>query len=340
MFAALGRACPRFIMRRNRLLAAGAGLSALACLAPISRSHAEPLVTRNQHPLVALYGLPLPLAARLPAPGSGRVGANLNWSNFATTDTTARDSYTLDGEVLEVRVQAEHSLGADFAVRGELAWRDLSGGSLDSLVENWHDLFGLSSGSRNRLPQDALLIEYRRGESTLLQFDEASSGLADMPLSFGYQLIATERGALATWLTLKLPTGKAEDLTGSGAMDVALSLAGERQLSGHWQVFGQANVVWLGEGDVLADLQQDFAGSLLAGVTWQGWRSFGVTAQLEANTAVLDTGTHLDGDAVVLSLGGRYQTVSGWAFDFGFSEDIAVDASPDIVFLLGVRHGF
>lgn len=327
-------------MRRHRRFILGAGASALACLAPIGSTHAEPLATRNQHPLAALYGLPMPLAARLPGASSGRIGANVNWSNFATTDTTDRVSYTLDGEVFEARVLAEHALGEDFAVRGELAWRQLSGGSLDSLVENWHDLFGLSGGSRNRLPKDELLIEYRSGESTLLLVDDDSSGLADIPLSLGYQLTASERGAVATWLTVKLPTGKAEDLTGSGAVDVALSLAGERELSDRWQVFGQANVVWLGNGDVLADLQQDFAGSLLAGTTWRAWRGLELTAQLEANSAVLDTGTDLDGDAVVLSLGGRYRATAGWAFDFGFSEDLQVDASPDIVFLLGVRREF
>ena len=279
-----------------------------------------------------------PLAARLPAAGTGHIGANLNWSNFATTDTTAQGSYTLDGETVDVRVQAERAVGEHFAMRGELAWRQLSGGSLDSLVENWHDLFGLPNGSRDRLPQDALLIEYRAGESTLLRVEDDSSGIADIPLSLGYQLTASERGAVATWLTIKVPTGKAEDLTGSGAVDVALSLAGERQLSDRWQLFGQANVAWLGKGDVLEDLQQDFAGSLLAGTTWHAWRGLELTAQLEANTAVLDTGTDLDGDAVVLTLGGRYRTNSGWVWDFGFSEDLQVNASPDIVFLLGVSH--
>jgi hypothetical protein len=324
------------VMRRNCNLVAAAG--ALVCLVSAASAPAEPLLTRNQHPLVTLYGLPMPLAARLPESGSGRLGATLNWSNIATTDSTDQASYTLDGEAFEVRLRAEHALGGDFTVQGELAWRQTSGGSLDSLVESWHDLFGLPNGSRDRLPEDALLIEYRSGESALLRVDAESSGLADLPLAFGYQLIASDQGAVATWLTVKLPTGKATDLTGSGAVDVALSLAGERQVSERWQLFGQANVAWLGEGDVLADQQQDFAGSLLAGTTWKAWRGLELTAQLEANTAVMDTGTDLDGDAVVLTLGGRYTTDAGWAFDFGFSEDLQIDASPDIVFVLGVRH--
>ena len=116
-------------MRRVDRLCAWA--SALTCFAHIAPAHADPILTRNQHPLVALYGLPLPLAARLPAAGSGSIGATLNWSNIATTDTTDRSSYTLDGEVFEVRVQAGHALGERFDFQGSLAWRQLSGGSLD-----------------------------------------------------------------------------------------------------------------------------------------------------------------------------------------------------------------
>ena len=56
-----------------------------------------------------------------------------------------------------------------------------------------------------------MLIEYRSGESTLLRVDDESSGLADLPLSLGYQLTASDQGAVAGWLTIKVPTGKAAD---------------------------------------------------------------------------------------------------------------------------------
>ena len=44
---------------------------------------AEPLVLRNQSPLLAPYGLPSPLQARLPAHASSRVTATMNWANAA-----------------------------------------------------------------------------------------------------------------------------------------------------------------------------------------------------------------------------------------------------------------
>jgi hypothetical protein len=159
-------------------------------------------------------------------------------------------------------------------------------------------------------------------------------------VSVGYQISTTERTATSAWLSIKLPTGEAERLGGSGAVDVALTLAATRQIADSWQGFGQASLVWLGEGDILPDEQQEFAASIMAGGTWQATPAFDLTVQIEANTAVFDTGTNLDGDAVVLKLGGTYATSGGWRFELGFSEDVLVNASPDFVIIAGVGRSF
>ncbi|HET7204291.1 MAG TPA: DUF3187 family protein [Steroidobacteraceae bacterium] len=310
-----------------------------AVVAPTAE--AEPFLVRNQHPFVALFGLPAPLPARLPAQGGGAVAGLVNWSNFATTGTEGDLGYTLDGEVFETRVIVDHSLGARFALHGELAYRSLSEGSLDGAIDQWHDFFSLPDGSRPRLPEEQLLLEYRNGAGTPFRVDGASSGLADVPLALGYQWHASDTGALATWLSIKAPTGSAEDLTGSGAVDVALSLAGERRVGERWQAFGQANLAWLGEGELLPELQEDVAWSLLGGLSWNAWRGLDLAVQVEVNSAVLDSGLDdLDGAATVLTFGGSYRTAGGWRFDLAVSEDVQTDASPDVVFNLGVRHGF
>jgi len=300
----------------------------------------DPLLTRNQHVLTTLFGIPAPLPARLPRPGSGVATLTLNWSSFAVVDGSDSTSATLDGEVIDVRARVDHALAPRWAWRAELAWQELSGGSLDSLVDNWHDTFGLGGGARDRLPQDQLLVEYVDDGVTRLRVDEDGSGVTDIPVSVGYQVSESEQAAVSTWLSVKVPTGDTKRLGGSGAVDVALTVSATRRMADSWQVFGQAGVAWLGEGDVLPDQQQDFAGSILAGTTWQATPAFGLTAQIEANTAVFDTGTDLDGDAVVLTLGGTFTTSGGWHFDVGFSEDVLVDASPDFVIIAGVGRSF
>ena len=241
----------------------------------------------------------------------------------------------------ELRLEVGHGVSDKFAVRVELPWRRLSGGSLDGAIESWHSLWGLPNGSRDSVPRNQLLIDYSVGETSLLHVEQSSSGIGDIPLSLGYQVVANEKQALAAWLSVKLPTGSAEDLSGSEATDVALSLAGQTQIAERWQLFGQADVTWLGNGKVLRDLQQDYAWSALAGVTWNAWRGLDLTVQVDANSRVFDApDSNLAGDAIVLSFGGSYLTSGGWRFDLGFGEDIKVDASPDFTLNFGVRHGY
>ena len=302
---------------------------------------ADPLPVRNQNPLLAPYGLPGPLPARLPEPGQWRAGVMTNVANAADTERASDLSYTLDAEALEFRLHVERGLGSRLALRAELPWRQVSAGSLDSVVENWHDIFGFADGPRAVLPRDELLIEFTVDNTTLLGIDRSRSGVADIPLSLGYALLADETRALSMWLGVKLPTGAAADLTGSGAVDVSLSLAGETALAERWKLFGQLDAVRLGEGDLLPSLQKDFAWSALAGLSWNAWRRLTLTAQVAANSAVFaGSGTNLAGDAVLMSFAGSYVTANGWQVVVGFSEDVEVRASPDVAFHLGLSRAF
>jgi hypothetical protein len=316
------------------------GLPALIGLLATT-AHAEPFLTRNQNPLLALYGLPSPLPARLPPAGGGRVVGVINWGNTEKEDFSADGNYTLDAETLELRLHFDHALAERFALHVELPWRKVSEGSLDGFIDDWHGVFGLPGGSRRRLPEDELLVEFQQGGTTLLSIDESTSGIGDIPVALGYQLYASDSSALSTWLTVKAPTGSADDLTGSGAVDVAATIAGQTQLSEHWQLFGQASVAWLGEGDLLPELQESFAWTLMGGLTWNAWRALDLTAQVEANSRLYDgIDSELDGDAIVLTLGGSWRTEGGWRYDVGVSEDLQAGASPDIVFVFAVARDY
>lgn len=302
---------------------------------------AAPLLTRNQNPLVLPYGLPLPLPARLPAVGEGRASLDINWSNAANLETSGEREFTLDAETVDVRLRLEHAFGERWGALIELPWRSLSGGTLDGFIENWHDLFGLPEGPRRRMPKDRLLIDYQESGETLLHVDESASGIADIPLGVGYQVSGSADRALAAWLTIDVPVGDSDDLLGSGALDAALSMAGEMQLSESWQLFGQVDAVWLGDGDILPEYQQSFVLAGLAGVSWNAWRALDLTVQFYANSQVFDVPvTGLSGDAVVLSYGGTWRTSGGWRFDFGMNEDIDVDASPDATFYFLAQKAF
>ena len=313
-------------------------LLASLLLAPII-CPASPFPTRDQNPLLAGYGLPMPMPARIQPSGQWSLGADFNWGNSAIVQSNSRESLTVDGETSELRLSAGLAFGEHFAFQLQLPYRYTGGGSLDGFIDDWHGWFGLPQGARPSLPEDAIHLSYRRDGATLLDVRSAQSGIGDVRAAAGYQWLSNEHTAIAAWLDLKLPTGDADKLTGSGAADVSLIVAVDHRFNDRWSVFGQFGVSYLGSGDLLPDLQRHIVGSALIGFDVRVWRGLGFKVQLDAHSgAYEDTSLDYLGDATILTVGGDYRFASGWKLDFGVSEDVAVDASPDVVFVIGLRR--
>lgn len=246
----------------------------------------------------------------------------------------------VDAETREARVTIGRSWPNGFAAQLELPYRYTGGGVLDDAIDGWHDFFGLPEGARATMPTDRIRIAYARDGAVLLDTDASAAGLGDLSLDLGRTLHSTSSGAAALWLNIKLPSGEADRLTGTEATDVSLAIAADRKLGEDWSVFGQAAVTWLGDGERLPAQQRDVVWSGFAGVGWRAWRGLQLKAQLDAHSAVFDE-TNLDflGDALVLTVGGDYRFASGWQLDLAVSEDIAVESTSDVVFVIGVKKG-
>jgi hypothetical protein len=304
---------------------------------------AAPFATRDQNPLLAGLGLPRPMPARIAAESEGSQGwqlaADFNWGNSAIVQSNARESLIVDAETRELRVTIGRSIADRFAVQLQIPYRHTGAGTLDGFIDNWHSWFSLPEGARPELPVDQYQVTYVRDGMTALDLRSSSSGLADICADVGYQIIAGGATAAAAWLSLKLPTGDADKLTGSGATDLALAIAGEHRFADRWSVFGQAGVSYLGAGDLLADQQRSVVWSALAGVGVSISQRLDLKMQLDAHSAAFDR-TELDflGDTAVLTVGGSYRFSEAWQVEVGVSEDVVVDASPDVVLVLGVRR--
>jgi hypothetical protein len=301
---------------------------------------AEPFPARDLNPLLAGFGLPSALPARLSGE-SWTVAADLNWASTSLMQRAGTEQLVVDAEIREARVTIGRSGSNGFAAQLELPYRYTGGGVLDEAIDSWHDFFGLPEGERTLMPSDRIRIAYARDGALLLDVDSSTSGLGDVSVDFGRTLYSTSSGAAALWLSIKLPTGDADQFTGTGATDVSLAIAGDHRLSDNWSVFGQAAVTWLGDGDRLPEQQNSVAWSGFAGVAWHAWRGLQLKAQLDAHSAVFDD-ADLDffGEAVVLTFGGDYRFASGWRLDLAVSEDIAVESSSDVVFVFGLRRAW
>jgi hypothetical protein len=307
------------------LLATGAGSAA-------------PLPTRDQNPLLAGFGLPAPLPARFGDDEQWSIAADINWASTALSQARGAETLIFDAETREVRLTLQRVLSDRFALLLQVPYRYTGGGTLDSFIDVFHDISGTSQGARPDLPSDQIRIEYTRFGSTRLNITSSSSGWTGVQAGLGWMLAETPGSALAIWLDIKLPTGDARKLTGSGATDVSLAIAAERELTDRWSGFGQAAVTWLGEGDLLPGQQRSLLWSGVAGIEWRAWRDVSLKLQVDAHTAAYDSEIGFLSEALMLTVGGDYRFRSRSQLHFGLSEDIAVERSPDVVFVFGVRR--
>ena len=321
--------------------AATAGVAAAAMLLVCSPSLSAPFPTSDQNPLLLGFDLPTPWSARLTSPGTTSVGATLNWSSTAVIQRDAAEMLIVDAESREWRIDLEHTFTDRFALRAQLPYRSVGAGTLDGFIDNWHSIFGLPEGERPVLPHDQYRINYQR--DGIVRFNDADTshtGLGNVRLEAGYRLAVSRASATSMWLSVKLPTAANYALTGN-AVDIGVGIANERDLSSRWRIYGQAAAVHLGSGRVLTEQQRSW---LLQGFLifdYLAGDALTLTMQLEGHTAVYkDSGLDQLGNAWLLTFGGDYRFTNNWRVQFGIGEDVKVEASPDVNFVLNVSKGW
>jgi len=302
-----------------------------------------PFATANQSPFVQVYGLPVAQSAELTTIGKFNAGLQFDVSNNFAIDNKGYEAISIDGETYRANLRMRYGLTNDIEMGIDIPYISHRSGSLDSLIENWHDFWGLPDGGRPNSPNDQLDYSYRKNDQLLAVVTEPQSGIGDVSLSLGYQLSATERRQWALRTSLKLPTGDAEQLLGSESTNVAAgiyltdqSLMQDYNLTWH----ASGGLLWMGGGQVLDDLRKDWVAYGSLNLSWLATRNVCLKIQLDAHTAFYDSAlTELGKGSVQLVLGGAVRLGKNWMLDLAVSEDVVVDTASDVVFHVGIKGG-
>lgn len=301
----------------------------------LSQPAPVPFTVRDQNPLLAGFGLPL----AMPSSVGDDWAASLDvfWGSTALMQEVGDEAILVDAETREARLTLQGAISDRIGWQLQIPYRYTGGGNLDSFIDSWHDVFGLAEGARPILPKDQTNVVYARAGVRQLDMRSSASGLADIQAALGYSIHDSAKSSLMTWLSVELPTGDEYDLTGNGATDVSLSLSGRQRLSERWSAFGQVAGTWIGESDLLPIEQNNVVWSAMAGVNVQVWRSLSLKAQIDAHTAAYDSELDFFSEAVVLTVGGEIRS-PGWRLHLGVSEDLTVEHSPDVVFVMSLKQ--
>ncbi len=302
-----------------------------------------PFPTANRSPLLLPVGLPDARSAVVLPAGALEVRSTLEIANTSLYEPSLCGegcSLALDGETTRLALGARRGFGDGWEASVTLPLLRHSGGFLDSAIEGWHDSFGLPNGDRDSYPQDRLLFQYRPGSGGLA-VTNSLSGVGDVQLGVARRL--GERFAVRG--QLELPSGDADDLTGSGGTDLALSLhyssngnrtgaLPDQRLYAHLS----GGVLLREDGDLLPGEQESWVGFGSATVGWRASEHWHLKVQVDAHSAAWDSPREALGEpSAQLVVGASAQLGKAWVIDLAFSEDIVVERSPDIVFQLGLR---
>ncbi len=311
-----------------------AGVFAAACCISAAPACADEFFpVRDENPLVRGFYLPLPSDSRLH--DGANFAAIVSLSNTLNVENRGQESLLVDGESATLRMMYENSLAQSWRYRISVPVIHDSGGFLDSVVDSWHRVLGLSRGNRPYYPKGQ--IDYQYFGRGAIDLHRSQTSFGDFAAETGWYAMDDARHTVALWGGLEAPTGSAAKLTGDGAWDGAVWAHAAVRWT-HWSIGGELGVT------------QPFGDELFAGAAHKtsafariaASRDLGthwlLRAQLDGQTArVEDSELRLLGPSLQLTLGAVRRLGGRWRLEMGFAEDAAVNTAPDITFFLGIR---
>ncbi len=334
------------------------GVFATATSLPLAAqdgTFATPLPMNNRTPFTQVF-----IAPTAPdftqQPGGHQFSGHFDISSHSLIQTSEDNRLELDGESLRVTLNWQYRPAERWIVRAEVPWVSHGGGFLDNIIDRWHNLTGLPEGERSRQPGDRLLFGFQNDRQTLVT-TRHQQAIGDILLSTAFRLHSTsqtqhspelssglsrENWQHGSWiqLSVKLPTGRADSLSGSEATDVAVSFHHHRQhlrTSKPWSLDFDAYAMHTGQGKVI-DTQKEtqWQFSVKAAVQWTS--RLGPELQLRYRSAAYDGPiAALGGDSLGLDAGVTVQGDRGY-WKLGLSEDLDIDSAPDVGFYVQYTH--
>ena len=295
---------------------------------------------QNQQPLAILYGLPRLRDADIVPAGQSATEWSFDISNSFTGSNTENEFIFLDGENNRLGFRYRRGFSGGWEAGVDIPLIRHSGGFLDNVVIEFHDLFGFGQLGRDRVSRDLLNYSYTANGNTVLDFSESASGIGDITLLAGKRLQTSSTAKTSLRAQLKLPIGDSRRLLGSGATDAYLGVNHSRNLSNNWHWSANAGINYLGNGDVLPAQQENWVLSAGTGLSWHVWKRLSLRAQWDAHTRLYHGSElgQLDNTAFILSMGSRINLGNWGSLDLAIIENAPnPEASPDVSFYFNWR---
>jgi hypothetical protein len=304
-----------------------------------------PLPLRNLQPLQVLF-LQLPFEDPQPTPpGHWTVSFAIAEANtFNVRTSTEEDSAVVfDLELSRFALSARYGLLQRVEVGFELPFLLRWGGFLDGFIEGVEGAIGRLSAARDERPQNAVRFDLQRAGTVLFSRQDTAFGLSDVVLTAKTLLWPEDAllPAIAMRVLLKLPTGNAARLLGSGETDLGLGLSVRKTL-GRFVLYSNVSYIIPTADLAETDLPtQNFLTAALGG-EWRCTPRLSLLLQVGYyQSAFASVGVdELTADLWELALGFQVAVTTKLHWQFGVVENLVVQSGADFSLLSNVVYRF
>lgn len=307
-------------------------------------NNATPFSIKNLNPFILVYGLPVTEAAEIKTQRDTASAISLDIVNNSILTNRGNEAISLDGETYRLAYNYRHGINDDTEIGVEIPFIVHNRGFMDNFIEGWHDAFGLTNSERNKTPSNSLNYQYSLNGNPVTTIASASQGIGDIRLFAARQLHKTTDSALSLHVSLKLPSGDAKQLHGSGATDLSASVA---HIKRNWLTplqftsFANAGLLYLSKGDVLSNMQKSLVGFGSTGLIWDEYDLIDLKAQLDFHSSVYDSGLdQLGSNTIQLTVGGSIHFNPTTRLDIGVGENLLTDTTPDFIINLVLKNNY
>ena len=304
----------------------------------------SPFFVNNVLPVSIGLGLPKALSANSLKQGQKQLVFNLGVkSNANDSGSAIGEMLRLDGETYSLDVGLAYGLTQRWQLDAQVSYLRHTAGSLDSLIDGWHDFFGLDDGDRPLFERDQFEYSYTNGDTSEVVTED--DGISDFRLGIGYAIKQSEPLNFLIRAGISLPTGDADNLTGSDDVDADIGLYfNGRGQQGRWKnVAWHANLGYLliGDEQALGIPTESSAWFSSLGAYWTVFPSIVLKSQLDSHGAFFDSDIdELTRAANEITIGMSYLTKQGGQFEIYFSEDVSVNRAADFSFGISKKIKF
>ncbi len=247
--------------------------------APSSLVLRGPLPMRNNEPINNLFLLPIPTSAAILARNRARFDFDVAVPNNFTIVNEA--NYYVDFEEQRYTLGYSRGIGGGQELSLSVPYIQRDGGFMDAVIDAWHHAFHFYGRGRGNVPEYQVLFRVRDAKSGKVFVDTANtvSGLGDTVLEYRRAIIGGEPGyrngkrdaraiTLSARALLKLPTGSAPNLLGSGATDGGLGLSATARPFGRVAFNGNLTYVLNGKARIDGLMNRSTSLHSVLGLEW------------------------------------------------------------------------